>query len=71
MYATIDIGNPCMTHELVKGNLRMLMYAGCNVDSRVQYASCNGDSHVRNSTLKKNYIASWFKGKCIPSHSHL
>ena len=40
MYATIDIGNPCMTRELLKGNPRTLMYAGCNVDSHVQYVSC-------------------------------
>ena len=42
MYTTIDIGNP-----------RSLMYAGCNVDSRVQYVSCNEDSHVCKSTLRK------------------
>ena len=42
MYATIDIGNLRMTRELLKGNPRMLMYAGCNVDS-----------HVCNSTLRK------------------
>ena len=42
MYATIDIGNPPMTRELLKGNPRMLMYAGCN-----------GDSRVCHSTLKK------------------
>ena len=71
MYATINIGNPRMTSELLKGNPHTLMYAGCNVDSRIQYASCNGDSHVRNSTLRKIYIAGYFKGKCIPSHSHL
>ena len=53
MYATIDIGNPRMTCELLKGNLCTLMYAGCNVDSRVQNASCNGDSHVCNSTFRK------------------
>ena len=64
MYATINIGNPPMTHELLKGNPCMLMYAGCNADShvqyagcnadsRVQYASCNGDSRVRKSTLRK------------------
>ena len=35
MYMTIDIGNPHMTCELLKGNLRTLMYVGCNVDSRV------------------------------------
>ena len=35
MYATIDIGNPCMTRELLKGEPRTLMYVGCNVDSRV------------------------------------
>ena len=46
MYATIDIGNLCMTRELIKGNSRTLMYAGCNVDSRIQYMSCNGDSCV-------------------------
>ena len=40
MYATIDIENPCMTHVLLKGNPRTLMYAGCNADSCVQYASC-------------------------------
>ena len=40
MYVTINIGNLRMTCELLKGNLRTLMYAGCNVDSCVQYASC-------------------------------
>ena len=35
MYATIDIGNPRKTRDLLKGNLRTLMYVGCNVDSRV------------------------------------
>ena len=50
---TIDIGDPSMTCEFLKGNLGMLMYAGCNVDSRVQYANCNGDSHVHNSPLRK------------------
>ena len=51
MYATINIGNPHMTHELLKENSRMtrellkgnpcmLMYAGCNGDSRVQYVIC-------------------------------
>ena len=40
MYGTIDIGNPLMTREFLKGNLRTLMYAGCNVDSRIQYANC-------------------------------
>ena len=53
MYVTIDIGNPCMTRELLKGNLRTLMYVGCNVDSHVQYVSFNGDSRVSNSTLRK------------------
>ena len=52
-YMTINIGNPRMTHELLKGNLCTLMYVGCNVDSRVQYVSCNGGSHVRNSTLRR------------------
>ena len=55
MYATIDIGNPCMTHELLKGNPRTLMYAGCNADSHIQYASCNEDSRVHKSTLGKIY----------------
>ena len=55
MYTTIDIGNPRMTHELLKGNPRTLVYAGCNADSHVQNASCNGDSHVCNSTLRKIY----------------
>ena len=55
MYATIDIGNPRMTRKLLKGNLHMLVYMGCNADSHVQYASCNEDSHVRNSTLKNIY----------------
>ena len=36
MYATINIGNPRMTRELLQGNPRMLMYVGCN-----------GNSHVR------------------------
>ena len=39
MYMTIDIGNPHMTRELLKGNLHMLMYTGCNVYSSIQYAS--------------------------------
>ena len=55
MYATIDIGNPCMTRELLEGNPHMLVYAGCNADSRIQYAICNEDSHIRNSTLRKIY----------------
>ena len=55
MYVTIDIGNPRMTRELLEGNPRMLVYAGCNADSRVQYVGCNEDSHVRNSTLRKIY----------------
>ena len=64
MYATINIGNPRMTCELLKGNSCMLIYAGCNGDSRVPYASCqweysrtyvncNEDSRVRHSTLRK------------------
>ena len=40
MYMTINIGNPRMKHEFLKGNPRMLMYVGCNGDSRVQYVSC-------------------------------
>ena len=40
MYPTINIGNLRMTREWLKGNPRMLMYAGCNGDSRVQYMSC-------------------------------
>ena len=40
MYATINIGNPRMTHESLKGNPRIDLYEGCNGDSRVQYASC-------------------------------
>ena len=39
MYATINIGNLCMTCELLKGN-PMNLYTGSNGDSRVQYASC-------------------------------
>ena len=35
MYATINIGNPHMTRELLKGNPRTLMYTGCNVYSHV------------------------------------
>ena len=35
MYATIDIGNLCMTRELLKGNSRMLIYVGCNEDSHI------------------------------------
>ena len=27
MYVTINIGNPRMKHELLEGNLRMLVYA--------------------------------------------
>ena len=49
MYVTIDIGNPRMTRELLKGNPCTLMYAGCNEDSHVQYVSCNGDSHVQHA----------------------
>ena len=40
MYVTINIGSLRMTCELLKGNPRMLMYMGCNGDSRVQYVSC-------------------------------
>ena len=40
MYVTIDIGNLRMTRELLKGNPRTLMYAGCNVDSRIEYTCC-------------------------------
>ena len=40
MYTTINMGNPRMTHELLKGNPHMDLYAGCNGDSLVQYASC-------------------------------
>ena len=47
MYTTIDIGNPRMTRELLKGNPRMIMYMGCNVYSCVHYMSFNGDSRVR------------------------
>ena len=47
MYATIDIGNPGMTPEFLKGNPHALVYVGYNVDSRIQYVSCNGYSHVR------------------------
>ena len=47
MYVTIYIGNPRMTHKLLKGNPRTLMDASYNVDSRVQYVISNGDSHVR------------------------
>ena len=54
MYTTIDIGNPCMTSELLEGNLRTLVYTGCNANSHVQYESCNEDSHIHNSTLRKN-----------------
>ena len=54
MCATINIGNPRMTHELLEGNPRTLVYMGCNAHSRVQYASCSEDSRVRNSTLRKN-----------------
>ena len=35
MYVTINIGNLRMTRELLKGNPRILMYVGCNGDSRV------------------------------------
>ena len=55
MYTTIDIGNPCMTREFLKGNPCTLMYAGCNADSRVQYASCNGDSWFATQHLEKLY----------------
>ena len=40
MYATINIGNLHMTHELLKGNPRMDLYAGSNEDSHVEYVSC-------------------------------
>ena len=40
MYATINIGNPRMTRESLKGNPRIDLYVGYNGDSRVQYASC-------------------------------
>ena len=53
MYVTINIGNPHMTLELLKGNPRMLMYTGCNGDSCIQYVSFNGDSRVRKSRLRK------------------
>ena len=39
MYATINISNPCMKRESLKGNLRTDLYAGCNGDSHVQYTS--------------------------------
>ena len=39
LYVTSNTGNPHMTRELLKGNPCMIMYAGCNGDSRVQYAS--------------------------------
>ena len=51
MYATIDIGNPRMTCELLKGNPRTLMYTGFNVDSRIQYTSCNGDSRIHTQVV--------------------
>ena len=46
MYVTIDIGNPCMTRELLEGNPcmtrellegnpRTLVSVGCNADIRV------------------------------------
>ena len=54
MYATINIGNPRMKRELLEGNSRTLVYAGCNANSCVQYTSYNEDSRVRNSTLRKN-----------------
>ena len=63
MYATINIGNPHMTCEFLEGNRCTLVYMGCNANSHVQYVSCNEYSRVRNSTLIKIYIASWFKGK--------
>ena len=40
MYMTINIGNPRMTHESLKGNARIYLYTGCNGDSHVQYVSC-------------------------------
>ena len=46
VYVIIDIKNPRMTRDLLKGNPRMLIYTGCNVDSHVQYTSCNEYSHV-------------------------
>ena len=55
MYVTINIGNPRMTRELLEGNPRTMVYAGCNADSRVQYAICSEYSCVRNSTLRKIY----------------
>ena len=37
---TINICNPRMAHELLKGNPCMVMYVGCNGDSHVQYMNC-------------------------------
>ena len=53
MYVTIDIGNPRMTPELLKGNLRMLTYAGCNGDSRDSMRVVNGNSHIRTRVAMK------------------
>ena len=54
MYATINIGNPRMTRELIEENPCTLVYTGCNANTRVQYACCNADSHVCNPTFRKN-----------------
>ena len=35
VYVTIDIGNLRMTHELLEGNPRTMVHAGCKADSRV------------------------------------
>ena len=35
MYATINIGNPRMTRELLEGNPCMQVYAGFNANTRV------------------------------------
>ena len=49
MYATIDIRNPRMTRESLKGNPRIDIYTGCN-----------GDSHVQQSTYRKiKWQAGW------------
>ena len=41
-------GNLRMTCELLKGNSRMQVYAGCNANTRVWHASCNAHSRVCN-----------------------
>ena len=47
MYATIDIGNPRMTHKFLKGNPCMLMYAVAMEIVTYNTRVVNGNSRVR------------------------